>query len=596
MIDRKTRLKFRRHVRRSKRQVEDLGAQAEDHLERNFFKRLPRLIGVKRFVLGWLFLFAILMVGVGMQLRALDNYYLDLKPAAGGTYTEGIVGTFTNANPLYATSITDTTVSRLIFAGLLKYDSENRLVGDLADSWKVSADGRSYTVVLRPDLTWQDGQKLTTDDVAFTFQTIQNPDAKSPLFSGLQGVKIKVDSPRQITFTLPGVLASFPQSLTTGIVPKHSLQGIPPAQLRSASFNTARPVGAGPFKWDTIEIIASGDGQANQQQIGLVAFSGYHRGPAKIDQFVIKTYPTESMLANSFKEGEVNAMVGIERLPDEAAKLKDLEEYSIPLTAETMVFLRTDSDVLKDVKVRRALVQAVNTAEAVSGLGYPVVMADEPLLRGQLGYNPSTKQLSYNLAEAKKLLDESGWSQATTGQVRKKGAIELTMRLYAPNNADYAAVSQRLQKAWQELGVKAEVILPDEQDLQATISGRQYDILLYGISIGSDPDVFAYWHSSQADVRSVTRLNFSNYKSVAADKALEGGRTRIDPQLRAAKYLPFLQAWRADAPAIALYQPRFYYVTHERVFGLDNKTVNTAADRFANVQNWMITQEPSLKD
>ncbi len=596
MIDRKTRLKFRRHVRRSKRQVEDFGAQAEDQLERNFLRRLPRLAGVRRFVVGWLVLLIILTIGVGMQLRALDNYYLDLKPVAGGTYTEGIVGTFTNASPLYATSMTDTTVSRLIFAGLLKYDSQNRLVGDLAENWKVGPDDKTYTVVLRPDLTWQDGQVLTAEDVAFTFQTIQNPDAKSPLFYGLQGVKIKVDSPRQITFTLPGVLASFPQSLTTGIVPKHSLKGIPPAQLRSASFNTARPVGAGPFKWNTIELISSGNNLGNQQQIGLTAFSNYHGGAPKINQFVVKTYPNEAMLADSFKEQEVNAMVGIEHLPDQVSKTKDLEEYSIPLTAETMVFLRTDSEVLKDVKVRRALVQAVNTAEVIGSLSYPVVAADQPLLKGQLGYNAGNKQLPFNVVEAQKLLDEAGWKQAAAGQTRKKGADELVVRLYAPNNADYAAVSQDIQKAWQAVGVKTEVTLPDEQDLQSTISGRQYDALLYGISVGSDPDVFAYWHSSQADIRSVSRLNFSNYKSTSADKALEGGRTRIDPQLRAAKYLPFLQAWRADAPALALYQPRFYYVTHERVFGLDNKTVNTSADRFANVQNWMVVQEPSLKD
>lgn len=596
MIDRKTRLKYRRQYRRGKRQVEDLSIQAEEQLERNFFRRLPRLIGVRRFVIGWVILVAILMVGVGMQLRALDNYYLDLKPVAGGTYSEGVVGTFTNANPLYATSITDTTVSRLIFAGLLKYDTENRLVGDLAESWKVSADGKSYTVVLRPDLTWQDGKTLNADDVAFTFQTIQNPDAKSPLFNGWQGVKIKVDNPRQVTFVLPNVLASFPQSLTTGIVPKHSLQAIPPAQLRSASFNTSKPIGAGPFEWDTIEISTNGEALANQQQIGLESFRDYHNNPAKLERFVIKTYPNENALAASFKKQEVNAMVGLEHLPDEVAKTKDYHEYSIPLTAETMVFFKSDSDFLKDVKVRQALVQSVNTAEVVGALSYPAILADEPILKAQPGYNPGVRQLAYNKAAAEKLLDEAGWKLPGEGQIRKKDAAELTIRLYAPNNADYAAVSKRIQKAWRDVGVNAEVTLPSDQELQATIAGRQYDALLYGISVGADPDVFAYWHSSQADVRSTSRLNFSNYKSTAADKALEGGRTRTDADLRAAKYLPFLQSWRADAPALALYQPRFYYVTREQVFGLDNKTVNTAADRFANVNNWMIIQEPTLKD
>lgn len=596
MIEPKTRLKFRRRFRRSRRQVEDLGVQAEEQLERNFFRRLPRLVGVRRFVIGWLLLVAILVMGVGMQLRALDSYYLDLKPVAGGTYTEGIVGTFTNANPLYATSITDTTVSRLVFAGLLKYDSQNRLVGDLAESWKVSPDGKTYTAVLRPDLKWQDGQPLTADDVVFTFQTIQNPDARSPLFSGWRGVTVKADNPHQVSFLLPGPLASFLQSLTTGIVPKHSLQSIPAAQLRSASFNTSRPVGAGPFTWNTIQFTDAGDSQSNQQQIGLKAFHDYHNNPPKLEQFVVKTFPNETMLASSFKKQEVNAMVGLERLPDEVSRIKGIQEYSIPLTAETMVFFKTDSELLKDVKVRQALTQAVDTANVAGSLHYPTIVADEPILKGQLGYNPSAKQLSFNQAQAEKLLDDAGWLRPAPGQVRKKAGTELTVRMYAPNNADYAAVSQQLQQAWRAVGVNTDVMLPNDQELQVTISGRQYDALLYGISVGADPDVFAYWHSSQADVRSISRLNFSDYKSATADKALEGGRTRIDPQLRAAKYLPFLQAWRNDAPALALYQPRLYYVTHEQIFGLDNKTVNTAADRFADVENWMVLQEPGIKE
>ena len=124
---------------------------------------------------------------------------------------------------------------------------------------------------------------------------------------------------------------------------------------------------------------------------------------------------------------------------------------------------------------------------------------------------------------------------------------------------------------------------------------HEYDVLLYGISIGQDPDVFPYWHSSQVDVRSANRLNFSEYKSVAADKALEAGRTRTDPAVRVAKYKPFLTAWRDDAPAIALYQPRYVYITRNELAGFDAKRLGSAVDRLDAVHTWTVLQDKVLK-
>jgi ABC-type transport system substrate-binding protein len=122
-------------------------------------------------------------------------------------------------------------------------------------------------------------------------------------------------------------------------------------------------------------------------------------------------------------------------------------------------------------------------------------------------------------------------------------------------------------------------------DIQkAVVPSHDYDILLYGISIGVDPDVFAYWDSSQASLSSQGHLNLSEYKSKAADQALESGRTRTDPELRATKYRGFLTAWANDVPALALYQPNSIYVSRGPVFNFERKAANTSADRFYNVK------------
>jgi peptide/nickel transport system substrate-binding protein len=112
--------------------------------------------------------------------------------------------------------------------------------------------------------------------------------------------------------------------------------------------------------------------------------------------------------------------------------------------------------------------------------------------------------------------------------------------------------------------------------------------VLHGITIGGDPDVFVYWDSSQTDIRSANRLNFSEYKSSSSDEALQAGRSTIDPKLRAIKYHAFLTNWKTDAPAMGLYQPRFLYITRGDVYGLNDHSINTGIGRFSNVSDWMI--------
>ncbi|MEO8863288.1 MAG: ABC transporter substrate-binding protein [Candidatus Saccharimonadales bacterium] len=594
MINRTTKLRWRRKFRRRRRQVEDMGFQAEDNLEKHFFRRMARLFNVRRFVIGWVTLLGLLIFAVTIQITSLKGYYQELQPTTGGTYTEGMVGSFTNANPIYAVGPVDTSVSRLIFAGLLKYDNKNKLTGDLAQKWDISADGKTYTVVLKPNLTWQDGQPLTADDVVFTYKTIQNPDAASPFLRSWQGIEVKALDKQTITFTLPNILAPFLDSLTAGIVPKHSLDRINVSQLRSASFNTSKPIGSGPFMWDVIEVVDT-KSSSSEQHIGLKAFSGYNGGKPKLQSFVIKAYPDEQRLITSFKRKEVDALVGLDRRPDELEKASNVNYMNIPLTAEVMAFLRTDSAMLNEAKTRQALLQSINIPEMLKGLSYPVVAADEPFLRSQFAYDAKLKQYGLSVERAKLLLASAGWDRKTPKATVAKGDAKLVIKLVAQNTPDYAYITQKLQKAWSAIGVETQVTLLGNTDLQTAISNRDYDVLLNGVSIGSDPDVFAYWHSSQADPRSGSRLNFSNYKSEVADKSLEAGRSRLGDQLRTIKYQPFLQAWHDDTPAIALYQPRFLYITRGQLSGLDSRSINTATDRYANVQNWMIHETYSSK-
>ncbi len=594
MINRHSRQNMRRRIRAHKRQFSDIGGNANKQLDRHIFRRWHNLKDARRFIVVWVLLIVVLIMGIVVQTRVLGKYYLEPTAISGGVVSEGMVGTFSNANPIFASSTIDSSVSRLVFAGLLTYDEKNKLTGDLAASWETDSKGLVYTVRLKPNLTWQDGAPLTADDVVFTFKTIQNPDAKSPLQSSWTNIKIDKVSNSVVQFTLPNAYSPFLYSLTTGIVPKHLLKDIPIDQLRSAAFNNVHPIGAGPFKWQSITSTGEKKKQDQSQTIQLVGFNDFNKGIPKLEGITISTYPNDQDLLAALKTRKIMDAVGVSY--SQGANLKGDTLMAYPETASTMLFLKNSSPILTDANVRRAIVSGTNVPELIKALDHPAIPVNEPLLKTQIGYDAKLSQRNFNQEEAKKLLDNAGWTLPAGKTIREKEGKQLTLKLVSENNPEYSMLTTALQKQWKQIGVKAEVSLqPPESIAQSYILAHNYDVLLYGINMGPDPDAYSYWHSSQADVRSQGRLNLSEYKSSVADSALESGRSRLDTKLRAIKYKAFLEAWRSDAPAIGIYQPNYYVLTNQQTYGMVEKTINSAADRYNNAADWMINTERTVK-
>jgi peptide/nickel transport system substrate-binding protein len=582
------RSRFRKRFRKGQRRVEAIGAQTEQGIETHIFGRFARLRPVRRFVISWLLLVVLLIAAVLSQTVQLSGYFQTYKPVPGGTYTEGVLGRFTTANPLFASSPVDSTVAHLIFNGLFSYDAQNQLVGDLASSYTVDTRGTQYTVHLKHNLSWQDGKPLTSKDVVFTYQSIQNPDVQSPLLSSWQGIVITAPDPNTVIFTLPGVLASFPYNLTTGIVPRHALLSVPPSDLRSADFNTVHPIGSGAFAWNAIAVDGNNP-NTQKEQISLLPFAHYQGGKPKLQSFVVRAYANQEEMIHDLKSKQLTAAEGLNVAPKQLTTDKAIAQHNLVLSAATMVFFKTSNGQLSDPAVRRALVGSTNVPAIVASLHYPTHEVREPLLQSQLAYDRTTAQAAFDLKAAATILDQAGWKAGPDG-LRSKDGKRLSISLTASDTPEYRSVCNLIRQQWRQVGAAVTVRFQDSTNFQTALSTHDYDAVLYGISIGVDPDVYVYWDSSQADIRSANRLNLSEYKNATADAALEAGRTRLDPGLRVIKYKPFLQAWQQDAPAVGLYQPRVLYLTNGAVAGFVDHPINTAADRFYNVQNWQIRQ------
>jgi peptide/nickel transport system substrate-binding protein len=588
-IDDEAKKRLKRRFRRRQKNALILGQQADQKIERLLIRRFDRLLSVRRFVALWTTLLLVLILTGVYQARSLSVYYQTLQPVPGGLYTEGLIGNFTNANPLYASGAADSAISRLVFSGLFKYNNKNVLVGDLASDYKLNESLNRYTIHLKHNLVWQDNYPLTASDVVFTYKTIQNIEAESPLYSSWQGITVSRLDDYTVNFDLPNALSAFPYSLTNGIVPQHLLKNIPPEQLRSAPFNI-NPIGTGPFVWKFIEVTGSTP-ENRQQRISLAANKYYQGGRPKLDGINLITFNDDQHMITSLKDKQISAMSGLENEPDDLKTDKSLEVYVTPLTTAVTAFFNNSHPPFDDVNVRKALILGTDRNKLTNIFDEPVELVDSPLLKGQLGYDKSLAEPGYDVAAAGQTLDQAGWKLGA-GNMRFKDGKPLAFNLSAEDTTNYSKAAQFLQQAWTKLGVKVQVSFYGRDELQASvISNHDFDALLYGVSVGVDPDVYAYWDSSQAAITSQGHLNLSEYKSTAADQSVEAGRTRADPAVRAVKYKAFLTQWDKDLPAMPLYQPNYLFISRGPVFNYERKSANSRVDQFYNIQNWMVRQK-----
>ncbi len=347
-------ISLKRQVKKTKKNVEQAQEVTAESVNKHLVRRWSKLKDVRRFVIGWLVLVFVLCLGVMIQSTALDRYYMEESPVVGGKYIEGIVGKFSNFNPIFSVSSTDLAVTKLSFSSLLKYDDENELVGDLATNWSVDSGNVIYTVNIRDDVYWHDGEKLTAEDVVFTYKAIQNPNTSSPLADSWKGIEIQAIDEYTVTFSLPNRYTPFPHSLTNGIIPQHILGETPFAELRAHDFNLS-PVGSGAYVFDRLFV------GEERSQVFLSRNADYYASPAYIEEIEIQGYEDYPLMISAFRSGELSAITALRSYDiAELADMQGIKEYNFQLFSQVFVFLNNKDELLKDSSIREALVYATD--------------------------------------------------------------------------------------------------------------------------------------------------------------------------------------------------------------------------------------------
>ncbi|HUC20513.1 MAG TPA: ABC transporter substrate-binding protein, partial [Candidatus Polarisedimenticolaceae bacterium] len=218
------RFRLQRNVRRFQRNVRRYWHLSDRYMRFGFWGKWRQLTMIRRFALGWWFVVLALGCGLILQTSAVRQRGLMVQPLPGGSYSEAVVGTIKNLNPVLPEGGASADANHLIFSGLTRFTAEGKLEPDIAKSWDISPDGKTYTFHLRKNVRFHDGVPATAQDVVFTLAAIQNPDTRSSLAASWQGVKASAPDDQTAIFTLPKAYTPFINATSVGLLPRHLLE------------------------------------------------------------------------------------------------------------------------------------------------------------------------------------------------------------------------------------------------------------------------------------------------------------------------------------------------------------------------------------
>ncbi|MBP6860434.1 MAG: peptide ABC transporter substrate-binding protein [Candidatus Pacebacteria bacterium] len=525
-----------------------------------------------RFIAGAL---AVFVVFASLYaLSGVRDLVMVTVPSYGGSLTEGIVGSPRFVNPLLALSDADRDVTALVYAGLMRENSDGELIPAIAESYEVSPDGLTYTFTLRPGTTFSDGTPVTADDVAFTVEKAKDPALKSPEFANWAGVTATAVAPDTVEFVLEKPYASFLENATLGILPKHLWEEEAPEQFPFSPLMTM-PVGAGPF---VIDSVSRNTKTGIIESYELSAFDDYALGRPYLDRIRLVFFAETGDLLSALSRGSIDSAYGA----------RTETALSASYSRVFGVFWNASANPLFARKeVREALSRTIDREKiAGSTLGGFASPLAGPVPPGSGIETTPIPDATSAITDATATLEEAGWEYDIDARAWKHAeeGLTLAVTLKTSNVPELKAVASQVKTDWERLGVPVTIELYEPGDLsQNVIRPRRYEALLFGMVIGRDHDLYPFWDSAE---RNDPGLNISLYANARVDELVERMRTSFDEEARRADLQTVNDLIAADFPAAFVYAPEFLYAVPEGLRGIELPQITSPSDRFSSVRNW----------
>jgi len=564
-------------------------------------------------------------------------------PTFGGQYQEGLVGLPRYVNPLYSFSDVDSDISLLIFSSLFKYNGNADLSLDLIKNYAISDNGKIYNFTIKEDVKWHDGEKLTVDDIVFTFQAILNPEFRSPWLAVFQGIEVEKIDDYNFKIVLDKPYSGFTELLSFGILPQHLWQNINPATANLAELNL-KPIGSGPYKFKSLiknklGEIKSYNLQANQLYYNQVPY---------IKDVVFKFYPNFNALIAALNNDEIEGASYLSPgFENNVIATNSLNFHKLLLNQVNAIFFnQAENEALASLDLRKALALAIDKEKMVNeSLNLNAIRAKGPLPASSLAFKEDLNTYRFNQVEAEKLIQEAGWNLQIISRddvdrmdnLEEENLIEgeeigasdesgpenkndtswqeiknlaettgleligkwrykeeddkkqyLIITLTVPKEEISLKLSNEIKNYWQELGVRTIINEVKMEEIQKNIiDNKNFEAIIYGEMFGFNPDPYTYWHSEE-------KLNISNYSNEEVDKLLENIRISFNQEEKIESYHSFQEKINQDVPAIFLYSSFYIYPQNKKIKNFNTSSIIEPRDRLANISSWYIKTKNKL--
>ncbi len=498
-----------------------------------------------------------------LSQEVLSNLDKSYPSQAGGTLIDAMIGEPSGLISMIAGESASSAISSNIFNRLLKYDKNLDLEGELAESWQISADQKTITFKLKPNLKWSDDMPLTSADILWTWHAVIDEKTRSPYASDYQLVK-KTEAPDPLTFSVTYEQAYAPALDSWAglqILPKHLLEG---QDLHTTAF-ARNPVGSNYYKLDS---------WTHGENLKLSRNPTSVLGQAKIDNLVTRIIPDSSaqfleLMADNIDSMALDPIKYARIIPARPELKQKLALYKELGNSYTYMGFNLKHKPFDDARVRRAINYAIDKQEIIDGvyLGLGINIAS-PYKPGTRWSNPDLKPYPYDPARAKALLQEAGFIDSDGDGVLERDGKPFSFEIITNQNKEREKSAVLIQRRLKEVGIDVKIrAIEWASFISRFIKTGDFDVVVLGWSLGLDPDQYNIWHSSQ---QAPGQFNFIGYNNPTIDKLLEQGRLELNPDKRMKIYHEFARVLLDDSPIVYLSAGYGLTAIHKRVKGIDN--------------------------
>ncbi len=437
----------------------------------------------------------------------------------------------------------------------------DEIVPYLASSWTTSEDGLVWDFTLREDVVFHNGDPLTAEDYAWTFNRWLNPETASPSVASVSAIlSAEAVDTYTLRLTLAIPFAPLLDNLTVAYAQPLNRRAVEEA---GANYGV-QPVGVGPFRFKSWTPGESFILERNPDYAWAPDF--VHQGAVYLDEVEYRFIPEYATMIAGMEAGEIDTSFGEPINPRDVPLLQDLG-YSIIETylggMDPYVLMNVSAPPFDDLRVRQAFNMAVERQSIIQVVtGGSAIPQYGPISASVAGYDPAVESaaLPYDVEGARALLAEAGYADSDGDGILEKDGQPFTLTMVLTPN--YATLAQVLQAQYRQLGVQVELQQGDLGTLFGAVVTGQYQLGISFYTYNEADIMFIFYHSS-----SLGALNVSQVNDPALDEILVRTRTAPDRETRQAAVTEAQLYIVEQAYTVPLYTPSLVTPFSPRIQG-----------------------------